>query len=72
MLIILRVGRQVIPSVFDKKDKASKKIQANFSDFWDKFVMHAPEVTPSPPPLPLNSPAATRLATCLQHNRVFR
>jgi len=38
------VQLQVSSSLFDKKDKAAKKVQANFSDFWDKFVMHAPEV----------------------------
>ena len=31
-------------SVFAKKDKASKKVRANFCDFWDKFVDNAPEV----------------------------
>ena len=36
---------KVSGSIFDKKDaKKSKKILANFSDFWDKFVVHAPEV----------------------------
>ena len=35
---------QVTGNVFEKKDKQSKKVQANFSDFWEKFVMHAPEV----------------------------
>ena len=30
-------------SVFAKKDKASKKVRANFCDFWDKFVDNAPE-----------------------------
>jgi len=37
---------QVSANVFDKKDKASKKVQANFSEFWFKFVDTAPEVPP--------------------------
>lgn len=31
-------------SAFEKKDKHSKNVQKNFSEFWEKFIMYAPEV----------------------------